>query len=135
MPFSQEHQHALLHDTFDTSSSSSLPDDDIIVLDNELQSLRPLQTYINNPANCCTAGEAFCEDLFSGVFHHYDEERCDQNSYIEDIENYYDSQQIDAEVCEQNLLARAVSQQEGILDDCLYESPFIGVNVAVDNVD
>ena len=134
-PFSQEHPDALVHETSDTSSSSSLPDDDITVLDIELQSLRQLQTYINNPANCYTAEGALCEDLLSGVFHDYDEELCDQNSYIEDIENYYDSQQIDAEVCEQNLLARAVSQQEGGLDDWLYECPFIGVDIAVDDVD
>ena len=68
------------------------------------------------------------------MFHNYDEERCDVRYYNEELQPG-NCKRTDDDFGDEDLASRATNHQEGGLDDWIYESPFLEVNVTVDEVD
>ena len=116
------------------STSSSTGEVEAIVTPSELQQFQPLRSFISNNSNLNSEAGALCEDLWSGMFHDYDEERCALGA-LQAPASTVDAHMSDGDITEDLLEERAVNHQEGGLQDWTYESPFAEVEVIVDEVD
>lgn len=129
VPFSQE---LLLH------SSSSEPSEGrdttaLEVSNTELQSLCNATRVSRAIVYSCDSGGSLCEDIQSRLFADFDDER-----YVNlPWENFVETEDsvVRAPVSEEELGARAQSQQNGRLSNWDYDSPFSAVEVKVDDVD
>ena len=100
----------------------------------ELQSPKPLCTPLSSTGNLGTPGGELCEDVWSGIFHDYDEERCqlglgDADEVSESLEEH------SVEGADEILQHKALCQQEEGLENYSYDIPFMEVDFFADGVD
>ncbi|CDF34053.1 unnamed protein product [Chondrus crispus] len=135
IPYSQEQDFAAAGSGSSGDSTSSCTGEvEATVTPAELQQLQPLRSFISNNANINSDAGALCEDLWSGIFHDYDEERCALGA-LHAPTSTVDAHMSGGDITEDLLEERAVNHQEGGLQDWTYESPFAEVEVIVDEVD